>query len=178
MGWLVTLILLTAQSKSLAETNPHQPYKQTWITTDGETHTVLNETTHIAPTETWWPELQFCFRDLNFAYKSDAPEQAWCYGFYACPSHKISRDCEGMQDFFCKSWACVTSNDGNWRWGVTRPDLVKFAFVNKEVSRCHDLSDLDMGCVRNKRTKKWPLPTQECQPMDVRVIWLRHLSPH
>jgi hypothetical protein len=162
MGWLVTLILLTAQSKSLIVTNPHQPYKQTWIITDGETHTILNETTHIAPTETWWPELQFCFRDLNSAYKSDAPEKAQHYGFYACPGHKISRDCGGMQDFFCKSWACVTSNDGNWRWGETKPDLVKFAFVNKEVPRCHDSPDLDMGCVRNERTKNWPLPTQEC----------------
>jgi hypothetical protein len=72
-----------------------------------------------------------------------------------------------MQYFFCKSWACVTSNDGNWRWGVTRPDLVKFAFINKEVPGCHDSSDSDMGCVRNERTKKWPLPTQECQPTDL-----------
>jgi hypothetical protein len=76
MGWLVALILLNVQSRRLAETNPHHPYKQTWILIDGETHTTLNETTHIAPTGTWWPELQFCFTDLNSAYKSAAPEQA------------------------------------------------------------------------------------------------------
>jgi hypothetical protein len=52
MGWLVALILLNTQSRSLAETNPHQPYKQTWILTDGETHTTLNETTRTAPTGT------------------------------------------------------------------------------------------------------------------------------
>jgi hypothetical protein len=48
MGWLVTLILLNAQSRSLTETNPHQPYKQTWIITDGETHTALTRL-HILP---------------------------------------------------------------------------------------------------------------------------------
>jgi hypothetical protein len=149
--WLVALILLSAQSRSLTETNSHEPYKQTWILTDGETHTTLKETTHIAPTGTWWPELQFCFRDLNSAYKSAAPEQARCDGFYACPGHKISKDCGGMQFFFCKSWACVTSNDGNWKWGVSKLDLVKFAFVNKGVL---------WG------TKK-PLPTQECRPTDL-----------
>jgi hypothetical protein len=74
MGWLVALILLNA--RSLEETNPHQPYKQTWILTDGETHTTLNETTHIAPIRTWWPELQFCFRDINPTYKSTATKSA------------------------------------------------------------------------------------------------------
>jgi hypothetical protein len=130
MGWLISLIFLNAQSKNFIETNPHQPYKQTWILTDGETHTTLNETTHIAPIGTWWPELQFCFRDINPAYKSTAPESARCYGFYACPGHKKSKDCEGIQYSFCKSWACVTSNNGEWKWGVSKPDLVKFAFVN------------------------------------------------
>jgi hypothetical protein len=91
MGSLVALILLNAQSRSLAETNPHQPYKQTWILTNGETHTTLNETTRTAPIGTWWLELQFCFRDINPAYKSTALESAQCYGFYACPGHKKTR---------------------------------------------------------------------------------------
>jgi hypothetical protein len=74
MGWLVSLILLNAQSRSLAETKPHQPYKQTWILTDRETHTTLKSRT--APIGTWWLELQFCFRDINPACKSTAPESA------------------------------------------------------------------------------------------------------
>jgi hypothetical protein len=97
MGWLVALILLNAQSRSLAETNPHQPYKQTWILTNGETHTTLNETTRTAPVGIWWPELQFCFRDINPAYKSTAPESARRYGFYACPGDKKNKDCGGIK---------------------------------------------------------------------------------
>jgi hypothetical protein len=130
MSWMIFLILLIARSRSLAETNPHQPYKQTWILTDGETHTILNETTHTAPLGTWWPELQFCFRDINPAYRATAPDSARRYGFYACPGHQKSKDCGGIQYSFCKSWACVTSNDGEWKWGVSKPDLLKFAFVN------------------------------------------------
>jgi hypothetical protein len=149
MGWLVALILLNVQSRSLAETNPHQPYKQTWILTDGETHTTLNETTRTAPIGTWWPELQFYFRDINPAYKSTALESARHYGFYACPSHKKNKDCGGIQYSFCKSWACVTSNDGEWKWGISKPDLVKFAFVN--------------GVSWGRRI---PSPTHKCQPTD------------
>ncbi|XP_073930040.1 protein C3orf33 homolog isoform X1 [Castor canadensis] len=150
MGWLIALILLNAQSGSLAETNPHQPYKQTWILTDGETHTTLNETTRTAPIGTWWPELQFCFRDINPAYKSTAPESARRYGFYACPGHKKNQECGGIQYSFCRSWACVTSNDSEWKWGISKSDLVKFAFVN--------------GILRGHRI---PIPTHKCQPTDL-----------
>jgi hypothetical protein len=128
---MISLILLTAQSGSLAETNPHQPYKQTWILTDGETHTTLNETTHISPLGTWWPELQFCFKDINPAYKAAAPDIARRWGFYACPGHQKNKDCGGIQYSFCKSWACVTSNDGDSKWAVSKPDLLTFAFVNE-----------------------------------------------
>jgi hypothetical protein len=90
----------------------------------------LMETTRTASIGTWWLELQFCFRDINPAYKPTAPESARRYGFYACPSHKKNKDCGGIQYSFCKSWACITSNDGEWKWGISKPDLVKFAFVN------------------------------------------------
>jgi hypothetical protein len=56
-------------------------------------------------------------------------------------------DCGGIQYPFCKSWACVTSNDGEWKWGISKPDLVKFAFVNGVPWGCRIL-----------------LPTHECQP--------------
>ena len=36
-------------------------------------------------------------------------------------------------DFFCASWDCVTSNDGDWRWTVTKIDSVKFTYVNKGI---------------------------------------------
>jgi hypothetical protein len=130
MNWMIFLILLIAWSRSLAKTNPHQPYKQIWILTDGETHTTLSETTHTAPLGTWWLELQFCFRDINPAYGATPPDDARRYGFYACPGHQKSKDCGGIQYSFCKSWACVTSNDGEWKWVVSKPDLLKFAFVN------------------------------------------------
>jgi hypothetical protein len=131
MNWIIFLILLIAQSRSFAETNPHQPYKQTWILTDGETRTTLSETTHTAPLGTWWLELKFCFRDINPAYRSTDPDSARRYGFYACPGHKNSKDCGGIQHSFCKSWACVTSNNGEWKWEVSKPDLLTFAFVNR-----------------------------------------------
>jgi hypothetical protein len=67
-----------------------------------------------------------------------------------CPSPgKKSRDCGLIQHSFCKSWACVTSNDGEWKWRVSRPDLIKFAFVN--------------GVPWGRRPL---LPTHGCQPTD------------
>ncbi|XP_063449522.1 chromobox protein homolog 5 isoform X1 [Pan paniscus] len=39
--------------------NPHQPYQLTWQITNFETHEVLNETSHVAPLNTWFPDLYF-----------------------------------------------------------------------------------------------------------------------
>ena len=35
----------------------------------------------------------------------------------------------GAQDYFCKSWDCVTSDDGPWRWEVGNRDLLNFSFA-------------------------------------------------
>uniref|UniRef100_A0A8C6DBU8 Envelope protein n=1 Tax=Moschus moschiferus TaxID=68415 RepID=A0A8C6DBU8_MOSMO len=127
MKWLRVLTLLNDWRRNCAETNPHQPYKQTWILTHGETGRLLYEPSHVAPLSTWWPDLIFCFRDINLAYQSTASNLAHSYGFYACPGHSKGRQCGGVQYSFCKSWACVTSNDGDWRglgwiqgkqWGI------------------------------------------------------------
>lgn len=135
MKWLLVLTLLNDWKRNLAETNPYRPYKQTWILTDGETGRTLNETTRVAPLSTWWPDLIFCFRDINPDYKSTAPNLARSYGFYACPGHSKDPQCGGVQYSFCKSWACVTSNDGDWRWPVSRPDSLRLAFVNQGKPR-------------------------------------------
>jgi hypothetical protein len=68
--------------------------------------------------------------------------------FMLAPATKRTRTVGGYNSF-CKSWACVTSNDGEWKWGISKPDLVKFAFVNR-VPWGH----------------RTPSPTHECQPTD------------
>uniref|UniRef100_A0A8C6DFM5 Envelope glycoprotein n=1 Tax=Moschus moschiferus TaxID=68415 RepID=A0A8C6DFM5_MOSMO len=150
MKWLRVLTLLNDWRRNCAETNPHQPYKQTWILTHGETGRLLYEPSHVAPLSTWWPDLIFCFRDINLAYQSTASNLAHSYGFYACPGHSKGRQCGGVQYSFCKSWACVTSNDGDWRWAVSRPDFLKLAFVNQ-------------GAPRGLAV---PLPQGPCSPQD------------
>ena len=34
-----------------------------------------------------------------------------------------------MVSHYCKSWGCVTSNDGYWKWSVTKPDLINMSFM-------------------------------------------------
>ena len=41
----------------------------------------------------------------------------------------IGRLVGGGQDYFCKSWDCVTSNDGPRRWEVRNQDLLNFSFA-------------------------------------------------
>ncbi|KAI5170159.1 hypothetical protein MUG91_G41n77 [Manis pentadactyla] len=59
MKWLLVLTLLNNWEENHAETNTHQPYKQTWILMDGKTDTMLNETSSMAPLNTWFPDLYF-----------------------------------------------------------------------------------------------------------------------
>ena len=34
-----------------------------------------------------------------------------------------------MVSHYCKSWGCVTSNNGYWKWSVTNPDLINMSFT-------------------------------------------------
>jgi hypothetical protein len=70
--------------------------------------------------------------------------------FMLDPATKRTRTVGGYNTpSVCKSWACVTSKDGEWKWGISKPDLVKFAFVN----------GVSWGC-------RIPSPTHKCQPTD------------
>lgn len=57
MKWLLVLTPLNNWKENHAETNPHRPYKQTWIPMDGKTGKTLNETSSTAPLNTWFPDL-------------------------------------------------------------------------------------------------------------------------
>lgn len=49
------------------------------------------------------------------------------YGFYMCPGNlRDKKQCGGLESSFCKIWAFVTSNEGEWKWSVSKPDLVTF----------------------------------------------------
>ena len=39
------------------------------------------------------------------------------------------KTCGGMVSHYCKSWGCVTSNDGYWKCLVTKPDLINMSFT-------------------------------------------------
>lgn len=53
------------------------------------------------------------------------------FGFNLYPGHlRHKKLCIGLESSFCKSWACVTSNDGEWKRSVSKPDLVTFKFVS------------------------------------------------
>jgi hypothetical protein len=81
--------------------------------------------------------------------------QVYCPGvsptlwFLCLPRPQKEQGLWGDTILLCKSWACVTSNDGEWKWGISKPDLVKFAFVNR----------VPWG-------RRIPSPTHECQPTD------------
>lgn len=67
----------------------------------------------LAPLGTWWPDLHFCLRQINPSVRSTPPNIARAYGFYSCPGQGKNKRCGGGNDFFCKSWGYVTSNDGD-----------------------------------------------------------------
>ena len=112
------------------EVNPHVPSKLTYVLEDGESYKTLYQTICVGPLNTWWPDLYFCFCDLNHVYRATGQAEARRYGFYVCPGHTRNRkQWGGLESSFCKSWDCVTSNDGEWRWTVSRPDLATFKYV-------------------------------------------------
>ena len=109
-------------------TSLHQPCRQTWVLTDGETGNILNYTTHTGPLGTWWPDLYFYLRDLYEKTHTKKPSYHVLMkrtlmtgdqikGFWACPSNQRANyhTCWGAESFCCKAWSCVTSNDGDHR---------------------------------------------------------------
>nr|XP_036874378.1 MLV-related proviral Env polyprotein-like isoform X1 [Manis javanica]XP_036874380.1 MLV-related proviral Env polyprotein-like isoform X1 [Manis javanica] len=119
----------------LEGTNPHQPWDLTWMLVNGATGEVISTIEHTAPLGTWWPDLFFCLRQINHSYRTVPPNLARSHGFYACPETGKGASCGAGRDFWCAKWDCVTSNDGDWRWPVTKKDAVKFSYVNQGIPR-------------------------------------------
>ena len=94
---------------------------------------MLNSTTAIHPPNTWWPDLYFDLKPVvNVLWKRGKLQN---HAFWACPGAPRHnwKICEGIQDSYCKSWDCVTSNDGSEspgyrRWDVGNRDLLNFSF--------------------------------------------------
>ena len=63
-------MLMLVPSAPAKEVNPHIPFKLTWVLEDGESYKTLYQTTRVAPLNTWWPDLDFCFHDLNHIYRA------------------------------------------------------------------------------------------------------------
>ncbi|XP_052494354.1 MLV-related proviral Env polyprotein-like [Budorcas taxicolor] len=128
--WVTLGVLGVLERGGHTNQNPHQPFQVTWILKNGETYEELNWTTATQPKDKWWPDLYFHLQQLT--------ETSWAraylrkVGFYACPGHQREniKTCGGMVSRYCKSWDCVTSNDGYWKWSVTKPDLINMSFVN------------------------------------------------
>ncbi|XDB60576.1 hypothetical protein AB1E18_013943 [Capra hircus] len=95
---------------------------------------MLNSTTTIHPPNTWWPDLYFDLKPVvNVPWKRGYLRN---HAFWACPGAPRHnwKICGGIQDSYCKSWDCVTSNDGSEapgyrRWDVGNRDLLNFSFA-------------------------------------------------
>lgn len=130
--WCGLIILLSCafSGGTKSQSNPHPPMTLTWQIVDVDSGKVINSSRTSAPPGTWWPELGFCLRDINPTAKTNPPNLIQSYGFYACPGTSDKRKCGGSSEFFCTQWACVTSNDGDWKWKVSPTDLVTLSFAN------------------------------------------------
>ena len=119
--------------------NPHQPFNLTWRITHYNTHEVLNETSHVAPVGTWFPDLYFNLDKI--AMVDDMEGGEWRKrarrvsisqnGFYACPGFRtgeMKKTCGDITSLFCYSWSCVTTNDGKWKW-ATKPWYITMSYV-------------------------------------------------
>lgn len=168
MKWLLILTLFISWRKTHTATNPHQPYKQTWILTDGQTGKTLNETTSMAPLNTWWPDLYFDLRELfglmrgrehNYSIRQRRAlidtAQGRAQGFWACPGNLKHnwRTCGALESVFCKSCSCVTSNDGPRKWAVGNRDLVNFTFRDPD-NRVPQVR-IQFNQEQAKREKSW-----------------------
>ena len=139
IAWFLTLsITPQVNGKRLVDSpNSHKPLSLTWLLTDSGTGININSTQGKAPLGTWWPELYVCLRSVIPGLNDQAtpPDVLRAYGFYVCPGPPNNEEyCGNPQDFFCKQWSCVTSNDGNWKWPVSQQDRVSYSFVNNPTS--------------------------------------------
>ena len=113
--WMTMLLCSEA-----ASVNPHQPVKISWKLQNGLTREMVNvnSTTAIHPPNTWWPDLYFDLKLMvNVPWTRGYLQEQ---GFWACPGAPRHdwKTCGGAQDSYCKTWECVTSNDGPQRWKV------------------------------------------------------------
>ena len=159
---LVTILLDPGATSG----NPHQPAKITWKLQNGLMQEVLNSTSGIHPPNTWWPDLYFDLKEVVGVPWAKGLLRH--YGFWACPGHQRSnwKTCGGLQDYFCKSWTYVTSNDGNWRWEVGNQDLLNFLFTRPSAQalgdpyyNCDDYDDAQVKIRFNpeaaKKERSW-----------------------
>ena len=82
LGWAV-LWMTQLLCSGAACVNPHQPVKNTWKLQNRLTREMLNSTTAIHPSNTWWPDLYFDLKlVVNIPWKrGKLPNHA----FWACP---------------------------------------------------------------------------------------------
>ena len=112
----------------VASVNLHQPVKITWKLQNGLTREVLNSTTAIHPPNTRWPDLYFDLKPMvNVPWaRGNLRKQ----GFWACPgAPDMTERPVGGHKTHCKTWDCVTSNDGPRCWEVGNRDLLNFSFA-------------------------------------------------
>ena len=136
-GTLTSVLLLTSYRLISIAGNPHIPYTLTWEVSNWETHEVYNSTTKTdVPLNTWWPDLYFNLEQmaksvgLDHGRGKETRNFLSETGFYACPGfgQKARSICGGILSYYCKSWSCVTANDGKSKWKVT-PLYIDMSFV-------------------------------------------------
>ncbi|KAI5280028.1 Endogenous Retrovirus Group S71 Member 1 Env Polyprotein [Manis pentadactyla] len=91
---------------------------------------------------------------INHGYRTVPPNLARSHGFYACPETGKGKSCGWERDFWCAKWDCVTLNDGDWRWPVTKKDAVKFSYVNQGIPR-HVTMALYKDKACDRRDQDW-----------------------
>lgn len=159
--WKKLLILLscvyTASVTVSPDHNPHIPRTLTWQVLDTKLGSILTSAQTVAPVGTWWPELGFCLRNSIHRASTKPPNLVRSVGFYACPGDTNYEDCGRANEFFCRSWACVTSNDGDWRWSVAPTDRIIFSFANSGIGKHVTM----------------PLYNKPCSPRDQDYIKIR-----
>lgn len=161
---IAILLILRATTAVQGDGNPRQPYVLTWQVLNGETHEVLNASHHEAPVGTWWPDLVFDLETLVEGVTYD-PGYIRKIGFFACPGHRGEEHlgtCGGAARYFCKAWACVSSNDGKWRWtSPVKDDLISLAFLrplpqNVGLGQCEGCAQVRLSFTDpGKRDGRW-----------------------